>query len=514
MAEDFRMKARDWLPFMHPRSLKELSGGLNKLVEGRLWLQVLIALALGVGAGIALGPDAALISAERSKSITDWLALPGNVFLAAVQMIVIPLVVASIIRGLAAGENVSQLREIGVVVMLFFVGTTGASIALGIGLSLLIRPGQYLDADAMSAAMGGNQPTALDLETPDATIPQQLVQLVPANPLEAMLQADMLAVVIFSLVVGLALVTMPGPQAKPLLELLGSVQKIAMTIVGWAMRLVPLAVFGLIAQLTARVGLTALAGVGAYVGVVLLGVAILLVVFWVAIGAFTRRSPWSVVSSLREVQLLAFSTSSSAACMPFSIKTAEEKLGVRPSVAQVVIPLGVTINMNGTGLFQGVATIFLAQVFGVDLDAAGILLVVITAVGASIGTPGTPGAGVVILASVLGAAGVPVVGIGLILGVSRIIDMAVTVVNVTGDLAAASFIERFLGRRRPERDEEAVARAHAKRRERSGEDVLLDPPIELRDGLVSDSASNGVVTRVAPPSIRNTAVALRPCVIA
>lgn len=474
--------ARDPLSFIHPRNLRYLSDKLTKLVEKQLWLRVLFALVLGVFAGIILGPDVGWFSPEAAKVITDWLALPGKVFLAAVQMIVIPLVVASIIRGLAAGENLGQLRQVGVVAGLFFLVTTTLAIALGLGLSFALRPGRYLEGDEVVGALGGAQPPVeVAATSPTTSVPQQLVALVPTNPLGAMLEADMLAVVLFSLVVGVALVTMPGPQSKPILELLGSVQKVAMTIVGWAMRLIPIAVFGLLAQLTARVGLNALAGVGAYVAVVLTGVAALLVAYWVVIGILLGRSPIKVASALRELQLLAFSTSSSAACMPFSIQTAEEKLGIRPSVSQIVIPLGVTVNMNGTALYQGAATIFLAQVFGVELDGAALLLLVVTAVGASVGTPGTPGAGVVVLASVLGSAGVPVAGIGLLLGVSRIIDMSVTVVNVTGDLAAASFIEHRLARVSPAEPERVAQEAYEAQRARSGNDVIVHRPPDLAE---------------------------------
>ncbi len=471
----------DFLPFVHPRSLAHLSGTVQRLIEGRLWLQVLVALVLGVGVGVALGPELGWVSGTTAETVTDWLALPGRLFLAVVQMIVIPLVVASIIRGLAAGEDLSQLRRIGVVAVVFFLVTTTASILLGVGLTALIRPGSHVARASVLRALGGADPVAPAVAA-ELPLPERIVQLVPVNPLGSMMNAEMLQIVLFSLIVGVALVSIPGSHSKPLLELLGSVQKIAMTIVGWAMRLIPLAVFGLLTQLTARVGLSALVGVGAYVLVVLAGVAILLVLYWLVIGVLLRRSPLSVMKALRDVQLLAFSTSSSAACMPVSIRTAEERLGVRPSVAQVVIPLGVTINMNGTALYQGAATVFLAQVFGIELGGPALALLVVTAVGASVGTPGTPGAGVVVLASVLAAAGVPVAGIGLILGVSRIVDMSVTVVNVTGDLAAASFIERRLAAESPARAEREAERAREHRRARSGEDVIVRSPARSAAG--------------------------------
>ena len=184
---------------------------------------------------------------------------------------------------------------------------------------------------------------------------------------------------------------------------------------------------------------------GIYVGTVLLGLLILMCLYLLIVWFISRRSPWQFLSAVRDVQLLAFSTSSSAAVMPVSIKTAEEKLGVRSSISQFLIPLGATINMDGTALYQGVATIFLAQVFGVDLGVSGLLLVIVTAVGASIGSPGTPGVGIVILATVLDSVGIPLSGIALIIGVDRILDMSRTAVNVTGDLTACTVMDRWVG---------------------------------------------------------------------
>ena len=254
----------------------------------------------------------------------------------------------------------------------------------------------------------------------------------------------MLQVVLFAMIMGVALVMMSASQSKPLLDLLASLQEVCMTVVGWAMRLAPYAVFGLMAQLTTKIGLNSILGMGVYVGTVLLGLLILFSVYLLLIFVIAREHPLHFLRNTRDVLLLAFSTSSSAAVMPLSIKTVEEKLDVHPSVSQFVIPLGATINMNGTALYQGVATMFLAQVFGVDLGTSALLLVVVTAVGASIGSPGTPGVGIIILAMVLETVGVPTAGIVLIMGVDRILDMARTAVNVCGDLVAAKLMNRWM----------------------------------------------------------------------
>ena len=217
-----------------------------------------------------------------------------------------------------------------------------------------------------------------------------------------------------------------------------------MTVVRWAMWLAPVAVFGLMARVMTQLGVAALIGMAQYVVTVLVGLALLFLAYLAIVGIVARRSPTHFVRSTRELLLLAFSTSSSAAVMPMSIKTAEEKLGVRSSVAQFVVPLGATINMNGTALYQGVATVFLAQAYGVELGISGMLLIVALAVGASIGSPATPGVGIVILATVLTSVGIPAEGIALILGVDRLLDMSRTAINVAGDLVASQVMDGWI----------------------------------------------------------------------
>lgn len=217
-----------------------------------------------------------------------------------------------------------------------------------------------------------------------------------------------------------------------------------MTVVRWAMVLAPIAVFGLMARLTSQIGFEALLGMSFYVGTVLLGLALMLLLYLVLLRGLAGQSALGFLRATRELLLLAFSTSSSAAVMPLSIKTAEESLGVRPSIAQFVIPLGATINMNGTALYQGIAAMFLAQVYGIDIGLAGMALVVAMAVGAAVGSPGTPGVGIVILAMVLGSVGIPAEGVALIMGVDRILDMSRTAVNVAGDVVAARLMNRWI----------------------------------------------------------------------
>ena len=216
-----------------------------------------------------------------------------------------------------------------------------------------------------------------------------------------------------------------------------------MTIVNWAMRLVPYAVFGLMAQLTSSVGIGSLTGIGLYVATVLLGLLILLAMYLLIVTVVGRFNPILFLKKIRDVQLLAFSTTSSAAVMPLSIKTAQDELGVSKSISNFLIPVGATVNMDGTAIYQCISTLFIAQVYGMEMTISSIVLIMFTLVAASIGTPAIPGGGVVILASVLQSAGIPAEGIVIIIGVERILGMFRTAINVTGDLTACLVFQRF-----------------------------------------------------------------------
>lgn len=463
------------LELIHPRSLKYLSHQLQSLVKGRLWLKILIGMVLGIIIGLLLGPSAGLVDPEVGVIIGEWLSLPGYIFLGLLQMIVIPLIFASIIRGIAAGEDMEQLRKVGLSITAYFLVTTAIAIGIGLGIALIIRPGRFISSELVRSTIGTAPAIQNNVSAPSlADVPGMIGTLLPNNPLGAMVSGQMLQVVLFSVITGIALVSMSPQQSKPLLDLLGSVQEVTMTVVKWSMLLAPFAVFGLIARFTTRLGINALLGVAVYVGTVLLGLLILLCLYLVIVYSVTGQGPKSFLISVRDVLLLAFSTSSSAAVMPLSIKTAEEKLRVRPSISQFVIPLGATVNMNGTALYQAVATVFLAQVFGVDLGPIELILIMVTVVGASVGTPSTPGVGIVILALVLTSVGIPTAGIALIIGVDRILDMSRTAINVAGDLTACTVMDRWVGSKKGTEEEMADSEKRRRQRVVLDEDVILD----------------------------------------
>lgn len=437
-------------PVDHARSPGSLTARLRRFVRGRLWLQVLGAMAAGVIAGLLLGADLAWVKPGTAELIGSWAAVPGYLFLALVQMIVIPLVVASIILGMASTEDLEQLRRTGLRTGLFFLVTTLLAGVVGLTAVLTIQPGAYIDNSMISSTVVAAQPAGAPLSLVE--LPQRITELVPTNPLRASVEQNMLQVVVFAILIGVALVTMQPKQSRPLLELLGAVQEVSMVVVRWAMYLVPAAVFGLMLQLTSRLGLDALLGLGVYVLTVLLGLLTMLLVYLVLYRVLRGKPVWQFVQAARDAQLLAFSTSSSAAVMPLTMQTAITRLDVRPSIAQFVIPLGTTINMAGTALYQVIATVFLAQVFAVDISTSQLMLVVVLAVGASIGSPGTPGIGIVILSMMLVSVGIPAEGIALIIGVDRILDMCRTTLNVTGDLVAASIMDSWSAKSAAEAD--------------------------------------------------------------
>lgn len=437
---------------LRPRPLKRASRSLGVLVRTRLWAQILVGMALGVIVGGFVSPRAGIISdQEHAEVIGSWLALPGLLFLQLISMIVLPLVFSSIILGLASSESTSELRKVGLRVAPYFAITTVIACVIGLAVGAIVKPGGFIPEEVRAEAV---RAAAVEMATPEdaptverpslADAPQQIVNLLPSSPIEAAVNRAMLQWVLFSLVVGIAVVQMSPKVARPLVDVLGAVQEICMIVIKWAMFIAPAAVFGLIAQITVRIGLEALVAMSAYMGAVILALLIVTGMFLLIAWVLAGIRPLALLGMSREVLLLAFATSSSAAVMPLSIKVAEEKLRVRTAIARFIVPLGATVNMAGTAAYQCVATMFLVQVFNIELTIGQMTMVVLTAVGASVGAPASPGVGIVILSMILGSVGVPPSGIALIIGVDRILDMCRTSVNVMGDLVACAVMDKMV----------------------------------------------------------------------
>lgn len=426
------------------RPLNNLSIHLDRLIKGRLWLKVIIGLLLGVGIGILLNPSTGLLSENISLRIADWLDLPGQIFMRLVQMIMIPLVFTSIITGIVSNTS-ENLKTFGPQLLFYFIFTTTIAIIIGLVVTLILKPGQYIfelggfPNSSESQIAPGNQTELL------TDIPNAISNLIPNNPMESILTGEMLGVVIFTIIIGVAITQLRRETAVPIIRFSEAIQKICMIVVSWAMMLVPYAVFGLMAALLSRTSVQIFLGLGYYMAVVMVGLIILLIFYVALTFVITKNNPFKFLQAIKEPQLLAFSTASSAAVMPLSMKTADEKLGVSSNISDFVIPIGATINMDGTALFQCVTTLFMAQAYGIELSIISLLLITFTVVAASIGTPAIPGGGVIILASVLQSAGIPIDGLIIIIGMDRILGMFRTAVNVTGDLTACIIFDKFYG---------------------------------------------------------------------
>ena len=413
-----------------------------------LHTQILIGLALGAAAGVV----ANLLWRDTPGLLwtVDNVAQPvGQVFLRMLFMVVVPLVFTSLALGVANLGDLSRVGRIGAKTLLFFIATTALAATLGLILVNVVRPGEALDAGVREALMSTYTSQAAEKVETAATNDfgvQTFVNIVPRNPLDAASRGDMLGLIFFTLVFGIALTRIAADKAAPVLRVLDGVSEAVMVIIGFAMKLAPLGVAGLIFSVTARFGFEVLQSLGLYVLMVLGGLALhQFGVIALLVRVLTGISPAVFFRRARGLMVTAFSTSSSNATLPSTIRTAEKGFGVPSEVAGFVLPLGATMNMNGTALFEGMTVLFLAQVFGVALSIPMQLLVVAMSVITAVGAAGVPGGSIPLLVMVLAMVGVPGEAIALVLGVDRILDMARTVPNVTGDLLTSLVITRSEG---------------------------------------------------------------------
>jgi DAACS family dicarboxylate/amino acid:cation (Na+ or H+) symporter len=371
----------------------------------------------------------------------------GQLFLRLLFMVVVPLVFATLALGVANLGDLSRLGRVGGRTLLFFVATTALAALVGITLANLVAPGHSLDPVVRAALMaeyGTAAASAVEASASTGFGVQTFVRMVPRNPLGAAADGDMLGLIFFTIVFGIALTCIPREKADPVLRVLDGLAEAVMVIIGFAMRLAPLGVAGLIFAVTARFGLEVLQSLGMYVITVLAALAIhQFGIIAVLVRALAGIRPLVFYGKARALMATAFSTSSSNATLPTTIRTAEESFGVPPAIAGFVLPLGATMNMNGTALFEGMTVLFLAQVFGIDLSIGQQLLVVGMAVITAVGAAGVPGGSIPLLVMVLSMVGIPPEAIALVLGVDRILDMARTVPNVTGDLLTSLVVARM-----------------------------------------------------------------------
>jgi DAACS family dicarboxylate/amino acid:cation (Na+ or H+) symporter len=364
-------------------------------------------------------------------------------------MVVIPLILSTLSTGVAALGNLREVGRLGLLALLVFCLLTAASSTLGIAAMALLAPGKNLPSATKQELLAayGSQLKGQEEVGKGTLWPDFLLKLVPRNPVQAAASGDMLAVIVFSLFLGLGLAT-AGEKAQALAGVLESLAHTVVGIIGLVMRLAPFGVFCLIFSVSARFGLRLLLVLSSFVVTVVGALAVFQFLFYpLVIKLVAQRNPWEFLRRIRLVMLTAFSTSSSNATLPTTMKVAQDELGISREVAGFVLPLGATLNMNGTALFEGATVLFLAQVFGVSLSLKAQVLVVALAVVTAIGTAGVPGGSLPLLMMVLATVGVPPEGIAVVFGVDRLLDMCRTTLNVTGDLVTAAIVERVSWKR-------------------------------------------------------------------
>ncbi|NNL58516.1 MAG: dicarboxylate/amino acid:cation symporter [Nitrosopumilus sp.] len=418
---------------------------LKNYIFKNLWLQVVFSLLVGLGVGLILGGDLGMaLDDDTLDSLISYLKIPANIFLSVIQMIIVPLIFASIVVAITNLGAKDKLKTLGLGVGTYFVITTTIAILVAVFLASVISPGSILDLTSLQESHDLSDD---DLQIKDGfsldDIPNAVSNIIPRNPISSYLEGQMFSILVMALIVGLSMAVLPKESVKPLLDILEAIQKITLHILLISMKIVPFAVFGLIVGMVATVGIGTMVGLGVYMGTVVLGLGIMLLVYTLFLKFVAKRSISSTFSKFRNPQTLAFSTASSMATMPVTLKTAEDDLKIDNRVSKFVIPLGTTINMDGTALYQVIAVFFLAQLFAIGLSMISILVIIITSLLASIGTPAVPGAGVIVLSTILITVGIPPVGILLLLSVDRILDMIRTMVNVTGDLTASCVFDKI-----------------------------------------------------------------------
>jgi Na+/H+-dicarboxylate symporter len=395
---------------------------------------------IGLVGGMALGVILNWVGSDLATTrfmVDGVFYVGGQIFLASLKLLVVPLVLVSLACGTAALEDVTKLGRIGGKTLGLYLLTTAIAISLAILAAVVVAPGAGFDLPSEAVGYAAK-------EAPGFA--QTLIDIFPDNPFQAMSEGRMLQVIVFAVLLGIAM-TLSGEAGRDLLRVFESANAVIMKLVFLLMQIAPYGIFCLIAKVFSEQGLDAFEKLAKYFFVVL-GVLFVHIslTYPTLLVVFGRLNPFGFFRKLRAPMTVAFSTASSGATLPVTLRTTEERLGVDGSIASFTIPLGATINMDGTAIMQGVATVFIAQAYEIQIGPTGYLMVVLTATMASIGTAGVPGVGTIMLAMVLRQMNLPIEGIGLILGVDRLLDMTRTAVNITGDAAVSCIVARSEGK--------------------------------------------------------------------
>jgi proton glutamate symport protein len=409
--------------------------------------------------GMALGVLFALVLTNFSWGpgfVGDWIKPFGNIFINSLKLIAVPLILASLIKGISDLKDISKLSKMGTRTILTYIITTVIAVSIGLTLVNLIKPGSAINEDTRNDLIASyegdaNLRIADAQKQKDAGPLQALEDLVPSNIFGAASDnGNMLQVIFFAIFFGIGLILIPEKQSKPVKDFFDGFNEVILKMIDLIMLTAPYGVFALLAALVVESPSTDLfAALALYAMTVLIGLAIMIGFYVLIVWVFTKNTPAFFLNGMAPAQLLAFSTSSSAATLPVTMERGEEHMGVHKEVASFVLPIGATINMDGTSLYQAVAAVFIAQAFGMDLSFGTQLGIIATATLASIGSAAVPGAGMVMLVIVLAQAGIPEAGLALIFAIDRPLDMCRTTVNVTGDAAVAMLVAKSVDKLGP-----------------------------------------------------------------
>ena len=404
---------------MKSKNTTPQEGGIWSRME--LWKKILIGMICGVIVGSIMGPNA-----ELFKPI-------GTLFINAIKMLIVPLVFFSLIVGITSMQDTKKMGRIGLKAIILYMGTTAVAISIGLGLAAILTPGEGLNMVASNADSVGKDAPALI---------QTLLNMIPKNPVGALAAGNILQIIVFAIGLGVSLALI-GKKADPAIKLFESLAEAMYKLTELVMKLAPYGVFGLMAWVSGKYGFEVLWPLIKVIAVVFLGSVIHITIFYTGlISVLGRLNPIRYLKAITNPAAVAFTTTSSSGTLPATIKSAREEMGVSKGVASFVLPLGATINMDGTALYQGVCALFIAQAFGIDLAASDYITIILTATLASIGTAGVPGAGLIMLSLVLTTVGLPIEGLAIIAGIDRILDMARTTVNVCGDMMVSLLVAK------------------------------------------------------------------------
>ena len=383
------------------------------------------------------------------KIVSDWIKPFGNIFINSLKLIAVPLILASLIKGVSDLKDISKLSKMGGRTIGIYIVTTVIAVSIGLTIVNIIKPGSSISEETRNELVEnykGDADSRISQanEQKESGPLQALEDLVPSNIFSAASDnGNMLQVIFFAIFFGIGLILIPAEQAEPVKKFFDGFNEVILKLIDLIMLAAPYGVFALLAALVVESpSLDLFKALGWYSVSVLLGLVLMIGVYILFVWIFTKRKPSFFINGISPAQLLAFSTSSSAATLPVTMERVEEHLGVEEEVASFVLPIGATINMDGTSLYQAVAAVFIAQAFGMDLSFGAQLGIIVTATLASIGSAAVPGAGMVMLVIVLAQAGIPEAGLALIFAVDRPLDMCRTVVNVTGDAAVSMMVAK------------------------------------------------------------------------